>query len=229
MPNSTGTPSARPAPPLPPDGLSAATADEWLPIWHRVIATTPTKAVGYALMRFAGWSDGASIRPGNAILARMCGCSDKSVRVALGQMRDWGLLWRYHKGTRQGDADTYRLTIPDDAMERVPLLGPDWELPVPPTGAVSPTAPVALTAAVAESVTAVAPTGPLRYHVPPTSTETSTGSLHDEGKGFDLAGLEVARAREAKIPMDDPVKFEAERDRQLKALEEMIRDCQQAS
>lgn len=200
MPKSAGTPSARPSkvPPT-PDGFRAVSPNEWLPVWDRVIASTPTKAVGYAVARFAGWKDGASIRPGNPILARICGCSDKSVRVALGQMRDWGLLWRYHKGMRQGDADTYRLTFPDDALTRIPLLEPDWELPAPPTSAVGATALVPPAAAVAESAAAVGSAGALRYQLPPTSTETSPRTLYDDGEGFDLAGVEVAHAREVNI------------------------------
>jgi hypothetical protein len=215
-------------PPL-PEGFTAVTPNEWLPIWDRVITTTPTKAVGYAVARFAGWTDGANIRPGNAILARMCGCSDKSVRVALGQMREWGLLLRYHKGTRQGDADMYRLTLPDDALARVPLLDPDWELPAPPSGAVPPTAPVLPTAAVAEAATAVAPTGALRYQLPPTSTETSAGTLHDDGEGFDLAGAEVAHACEVKIGVDDPAGFEAHRRQQMDALAGWMSEHPEAS
>lgn len=200
MPKSTGTPSARLAEiPAPPDGFRAVKPNEWLPVWDRVIATTPTKAVGYAVARFAGWADGAEIRPGNIILARICGCSDKSVRTGLGTMREWGLLWRYHKGMRQGDADIYRLTIPDDALARIPLLDLDWELPAPLTAAVAATAAAPLTAAVAEPVAAVPPAGALRYQVPPTSTETSSGTLYDDGEGFDLADAEVAHAREVKI------------------------------
>jgi hypothetical protein len=223
VPKSTGTPLARPAkvPPT-PDGFTAVTPNEWLPVWDRVITSTPTKAVGYAVVRFAGWTDGANIRPGNPILARICGCSDKSVRVALGQMREWGLLWRYHKGIRQGDADTYRLTFPDDALAKIPLLNPDWELPAPPTAAVGATAAAPLTAAVAESVGAVGATAALRYQLPPTSTETSSRTLQDDGKGFDLADAEVAHAREVKISIDDPADFEAIRQQKLRALEAWI-------
>ena len=197
--------------------------NEWLPVWDRVITTTPTKAVGYAVARFAGWTDGANIRPGNAILARMCGCSDKTVRVALAQMREWGLLLRYHKGTHQGDADVYRLTLPDDALAAVPLLDPEWEWPKMPETAVAATAPVA------EAVTAVAPTGEVRYVVPPTSTETFPGSLQDDGEGFDLAGVEVARTREVKREMDDPDTFEAIRQEKLREFEEWMLEHPEAS
>lgn len=230
MPKSTGTPLARPAkvPPT-PDGFTAVTPNEWLPVWDRVITSTPTKAVGYAVARFAGWTDGANVRPGNPILARMCGCSDKSVRVALGQMREWGLLWRYHKGMRQGDADTYRLTFPDDALARIPLLDPDWELPAPPTGAVGATAPVPLTAAVGEFAGAVGATAALRYQLPPTSTETSPRSLQDDGKGFDLAGVEVAHAREVKTLIDEPANFEDHRQQTLEAFAAWMREHPEAS
>ncbi len=126
----------RKSPPEPPEdlGLTVLTPNEWLPIWDRVITSTPTKAVGYAAAtRFAGWGDGAEIRPGNVILAKICGCSTKSVERAFIWMRDKGLVWRYHKGACQGDADVYRLTMPEDAFSRIPLLTLKWDYP-PDTG-----------------------------------------------------------------------------------------------
>jgi hypothetical protein len=105
-----------------------------------------------------------------------------------------------------------------DGVRPVRMM-PLWPTAVPPAGT-----PVALTAAVGESVAAVAPTGVLRYQLPPTSTETSTGSLHDDGEGFDLAGLEVAHAREVKIPMDAPGDFEAVKQRKMREFEAWMHD-----
>lgn len=115
--------------PEPPEGLLAQTPDEWVQVWRRVITTTPTKAVGYAAAQFADWTTGAEVRPGNELLARICGCSTKSAERAFAFIRDSGLMWRYHKAVRQGDADVYRLTIPEDILGRVPMLTPDWQYP----------------------------------------------------------------------------------------------------
>jgi hypothetical protein len=118
----------RKPPPDPPEGLIIQTQDEWLQVWWRVITTTPTKAVGYAAAQFADWKDGTEVRPGNELLARICGCSTKSVERAFAFMRDCDLMWRYHKAVRLRDADVYRLTVPED-ISRVPMLTPDWKYP----------------------------------------------------------------------------------------------------
>ena len=114
--------------PEPPQGLLAQTPDEWVQVWRRVITTTPTKAVGYAAAQFADWADGTRVHPGNPLLARICGCSTKSVERAFAFMRDNRLMYRYHKGVCQGDADEYRLTVPAD-ITKIRLLTPDWECP----------------------------------------------------------------------------------------------------
>jgi hypothetical protein len=121
-------PGQQPAP-EPPEGLVAQNPDEWMQVWRRVITTTPTKAVGYAAAQFADWKTGAEVRPGNEILARICGCSTKSVRRAFTFMRDNGLMFRYHKGVAEGDTDWYRLTVPED-ITMLQLLVPDtWAYP----------------------------------------------------------------------------------------------------
>jgi len=121
-------PGQQPAP-EPPEGLIAQNPDEWMQVWRRVITTTPTKSVGYAAAQFADWKTGAEVRPGNEILARICGCSTKSVRRAFTFMRDNGLMFRYHKGVAEGDTDWYRLTVPED-ITKLQLLVPDtWAYP----------------------------------------------------------------------------------------------------
>lgn len=120
----------RKPPPEPPEdeALIVQTPDEWLQVWRRVITTTPTKAVGYVAAQFADWNDGTEVRPGNELVARILGCSTKSVERAFAFMRDHGLVWRYHKAVRLRDADVYRLTVPED-ISRVPMLTPDWKYP----------------------------------------------------------------------------------------------------
>lgn len=58
--------------------------------------------------------------------------SDKTVRGALEQMRDWGFIWRYYEAASSGvkdDADIHRLTFPDDIFG-IPMYSPDWEEPL---------------------------------------------------------------------------------------------------
>jgi len=120
-------------PPDPPDGLRPVDPRTWEPVWARVIANPSVKNTGFALLVWAGWKDGAKIRPGTWRLMRATGIrSDTTIRGALRQMRDWGLIWRYYEAATSGiadDADEYRLTFPDD-ITGIPLYSPDWEPPV---------------------------------------------------------------------------------------------------
>jgi hypothetical protein len=106
-------------------GLRAASPNEWLPIWHQVKAKPPIKVVGYVLLEYADYWDGADIRPGEPLIALKTDQSERTVGKALAQMRAWGLIWRYVEGSSQGRrriADEYRFTIPDDLVTRVPLI-----------------------------------------------------------------------------------------------------------
>jgi hypothetical protein len=106
----------------------------WTPAWARVIATPAVKGTGFALLNWADFRTGADIRPGVALLMKASGIrSDKTVRDALRQMRDWGMVWRYREGSksgRNGCEDEYRLTFPDD-IGAIPMWPPDWGEPLP--------------------------------------------------------------------------------------------------
>jgi hypothetical protein len=118
--------------PDPPDGLTAVDPRTWEPAWARVIATPAVKCTGYALLVWAGWKDGTEIRPGEWRIMRATGIrSGTTIRAALAQMRDWGLIWRYYEARLsgiEGDADAYRLTFPDD-ISAIPMYSPEWEEP----------------------------------------------------------------------------------------------------
>lgn len=123
-------------PPDPPQGLTAVDPREWTRVWLRVISTTSVKSVGFACAAFADYETGAEIHPGIPLLMKVCGgrgdapMGNKTVGEALELIRDWGLLWRYLEGSkngRNGNSDVYRLTFPDDVLTRVPMLGPDWK------------------------------------------------------------------------------------------------------
>jgi hypothetical protein len=97
-----------------------------------VKAKPPIKVVGYVLLEYADYWDGADIRPGEPLLALKTDQSERTVGKALAQMRAWGLIWRYVEGSSQGRrriADEYRFTIPDDLVTRVPLITAVVRLP----------------------------------------------------------------------------------------------------
>ncbi len=180
----------RKPPPDPPEGLIIQKPNEWLPVWTRVITTTPTKAVGYAAAQFADWDDGTEVRPSDELLARICGCSTKSVERAFAFMRDHGLVWRYHKAVRKHDAAVYRLTVPED-ITRVPMLTPDWKYPPDSESGAGRWSPP-------DSESGAYPTESLVLH-PTVSLATSVmGDLPTDlykhaNTGLDLAGVEGDR------------------------------------
>jgi hypothetical protein len=102
-------------------------------VWVRVIAAPSVKLTGIMAAHFADYATGADIRPGNDILSAVCGLDKRTVLRSLAQIRAWGLIWRYSEGRlqgRRGLADVYRLTIPEDAIGRFPLLDPRYCRPV---------------------------------------------------------------------------------------------------
>lgn len=113
--------------PRPPadSGLAVVSSDDWRKIWQDVRAKPPVKVVGYQLLKYADFFDGADIRPGEERLALETDQTTRTVSKALAQMREWGLLWRYRQGSkhgRSGLSDEYRLTVPADLVTRVPLV-----------------------------------------------------------------------------------------------------------
>jgi hypothetical protein len=121
-------------PPDPPAGLMAVGPHEWMRVWVRVVASPSVKLVGAMAAHFADYDDGANIHPGNALLGAVCGgMTARTVISALAQTREWGLIWRYCEGSKQGRrglADVYRLTIPEDAIGRIPMLDVEYRMPV---------------------------------------------------------------------------------------------------
>ena len=124
----------KPPPPDPPAGLRAVPPGEWMRAWVRVIAQPSVKNVGCWCAYFADYKDGTEVRPGNVILGKVSGgLTEKTVIDALKLIRGWGLMWRYFEGSKQGRrrlSDVYRLTIPDDVLDRVPMLSPEYAGPV---------------------------------------------------------------------------------------------------
>jgi hypothetical protein len=103
--------------------------------WERVVRScvdlhVTVKAVAYTLATY-GDLDGTSIRPGNdALVADTC-TSDKTVRRAVGELRDLGLIVRTVQGSargRAGVADEYRLAIPANLLMRTRVRLPDGQI-----------------------------------------------------------------------------------------------------
>ncbi|WP_157519485.1 helix-turn-helix domain-containing protein [Modestobacter sp. Leaf380] len=103
---------------------------EWERVFRRCRLPSTTKAVGFAMATYAD-GDGSRIYPGAARLAAVTGLSERSVRGALTNLRDLGLVHRTVKGGMRGThafADVYQLQIPADLLERFDLLTTDEEV-----------------------------------------------------------------------------------------------------
>ena len=119
--------------PEPPAGLIAVGPREWMNVWVRVIASPSVKLVGTMAAHFADYEDGTKIHPGTELLAAVTGLTTRTVKESLKQMREWEVIWRYVEGSKQGRrklSDEYRLTIPKDIIGRIPMLDPEYQMPV---------------------------------------------------------------------------------------------------
>ncbi len=100
---------------------------EWERWIRRCCLPASTKLVALVMATYAA-RDGSRIFPGVARLAATTGLSERTVRTALGNLREVGLIERVYPGGRRGQmafADVHRLAIPADLMDRVPMLNPD--------------------------------------------------------------------------------------------------------
>ncbi len=93
--------------------------------WERVIRSLPLPpAAKHVALNAATYADakGGSVYPGNERTVADTGLSLATVKRAHKLLRDVGLLVRVVEGSRMGRrgvADEYRLSIPDDVLERV--------------------------------------------------------------------------------------------------------------
>jgi hypothetical protein len=100
---------------------------EWERWVRRCNIPSSSKLVAFVMATYAA-RDGSRIFPGVARLAATTGLSERTVRTALGNLRNVGLIERVYPGGRRGQmafADVHRLVIPADLMDRVPMLNPD--------------------------------------------------------------------------------------------------------
>lgn len=101
--------------------------ERWL---RRCVLPPTTKLVGFVMATYSA-RDGSRVFPGVARLAATTGLSERTVRTALGNLRDVGLVERVAEGGRRGTqvfTDVHRLMIPADLMDRVDLLSPDEDV-----------------------------------------------------------------------------------------------------
>lgn len=97
---------------------------EWDGTVRRLKLSPTVKLVASYVSQYAD-THGNHIRPGIVRLATETGFNEKTIRRALAKLRDTGLLVRVRSGSaqgRRGQADEYRLAIPDDLLERVELV-----------------------------------------------------------------------------------------------------------
>lgn len=99
---------------------------EWERIVRRVQMHSTTKFLALMLATYAD-QDGTRVRPGVEKLVLVMCVSEKTVKRALSDLRDIGLIQRTKQGNRHaGMADEYRLVCPSNLMDR-PMLSPEEE------------------------------------------------------------------------------------------------------
>lgn len=104
---------------------------EWERIIRRLIIPAPVKGTALLLATYAD-ADGSRIFPGIARLIRVSGKSDRQVRRDIQWLTEHGLLLTVFHGNRHaGQCKVYRLTVPQDVTERLPMVDPNELMPVP--------------------------------------------------------------------------------------------------
>ncbi|WP_148310222.1 winged helix-turn-helix domain-containing protein [Nocardia otitidiscaviarum] len=114
-------------------GLSGAPGMVGTPVpvgtrdWQQVINRLPKsvlmptdKHVARLMAQFSD-PDGTRIFPGVKLLARCMGVSSRTVIRSLEVLRDAGLLILVRHGNTRGDADEYRLSVPQNIVELLAL------------------------------------------------------------------------------------------------------------
>lgn len=92
----------------------------------RILLVEPSvKLVARTMGDHANFKTGENARPGNELLARVTGYSERTVREALAVLRGLDLAERTSRGTPRVSADTYKLVIPSfGEWSCLPIIGP---------------------------------------------------------------------------------------------------------
>lgn len=105
--------------------LQPAKRFDWERIVRRCRIPAQTKFVAYTLAQY-GDHNGQGIRPGLERLAAVCEMGERTIKRHLAALIGLGLIERLaNGGGRNQRASVYRLTVPEDLLERVDLLNPD--------------------------------------------------------------------------------------------------------
>lgn len=111
----------------------------WEHLLRRAVITPPsTKMLGFVMATYAD-HDGAKIHPGQKRLANVMGTSVSTVDRGQRALEALGFIEMVRKGhsagrgSAKGYASEFRLTVPSDLLERVPMLDKDGNHPSPMT------------------------------------------------------------------------------------------------
>ena len=240
--------------PDPPAGLLAVSASLWLPVWRHVRVqpsvevkpwagsepyepvqiTASVKNVGLWAYTFAEYADGTRIFPGLEMLAPIAGYSERATGVALASICRLGFLWRYVDGSKSGRpgsgqrprSSEYRLTVPEDMTDRVPLL----RFGIPEEGEDDHPNSDHLMSDQVISDQLISATGSPELSDRITRTQFAPPihylDTHPDitGVPFTTTSVEGARARLRPVENQDDGDFEAHRQRQMDALAAWIRE-----
>jgi hypothetical protein len=97
---------------------------EWERIVRRCVIHPTTKLVAFVMAQYAR-SNGTSIRPGTKVVAAVCTMTERNAERHLRKLRELGLIEKTTGGGGPNRrAASYRLTIPEDLLDRVEMLDP---------------------------------------------------------------------------------------------------------
>lgn len=101
---------------------------EWERLVRRTVMPMRVKFLAFVLASYAD-ADGSNVRPGVERLSDITGLGTATVKRSLKALRvEYGLLDQVKRGggrTGRGSVTLYRLTLPEDLLDRVELLSPD--------------------------------------------------------------------------------------------------------
>ncbi|MFE4078526.1 hypothetical protein [Paenarthrobacter sp. YIM B13468] len=113
---------------------------EWERLIRRaILKPSSVKLLGLVMATYAS-ADGTRVRPGQRRLANVMGTSVSTVERGQRALESYGFVEMTYKGHSAGRgrsggyASEYRLTVPSDLLERIPMLDPEENHPAPMTG-----------------------------------------------------------------------------------------------
>lgn len=113
---------------------------------RRWVPHTTVQHVALVLATYADL-DGTRVRPSARRVAQVCGLDERRVRAVITHLRRSQLLELVRpargpgRGGGPGRPAEFRMSVPDDLLERLAYLDPDEQVVVVPSGAVTPPEP----------------------------------------------------------------------------------------